>query len=510
MSKRAMTIWTFIVTSVAVFMVSLDNLVVTTALPVIKRDLGAGLSGLEWTVNAYTLTFAALLLTGAALGDRFGRKRMFLVGLVIFTLGSAAAAVAPSIDALIAARALQGVGGAIVTPLTPTILSAAVPPARRGLALGIWSGTAGLAVALGPVIGGAIVDGFSWQFIFWVNVPIGLALLPVAYFRLTETKGPNRSLDLPGLALVSTGLFGIVWGLVRGNAHGWTSLGVLLPMIAGGILVAAFVPWELRTREPMVPMSFFRRRAFSAANLTSVFMSFGMFGSIFLLAQFFQIVQGYSPLQAGLRTLPWTAMPMFVAPIAGILSDRIGSRPLLIAGMALMASALGWLAIVSSPTVAYLHLVPAFVMAGVGMSLYFAPVANLVLSSVRRSEEGKASGVNNTMREVGGVFGVAVLASVFAAAGSYLTPVSFVNGLTAALWVGAAAVGVATIAAVAIPPKQDVVDSVSYLLPDGDGGADARSAEGWTGETRPGQPRPGEPALVPARIDHDRRGEMAG
>jgi EmrB/QacA subfamily drug resistance transporter len=481
MSKRAITIWTFVVASVAVFMVSLDNLVVTTALPVIKRDLGASLSGLEWTVNAYTLTFAVLLLTGAALGDRFGRKRMFLVGLTIFTVGSALAAVAPSIDALIAARALQGVGGAVVTPLTLTILSAAVPPARRGLALGIWSGTAGLAVALGPVVGGAVVEGLSWQWIFWLNVPIGIALLPVAFFRLTESKGPNRSLDLPGLGLASAGLFGIVWGLVRGNEHGWTSLGVAGPIIAGAVLVAAFVAWELRAREPMVPMRFFRRRAFSAANLTSLLMSFGMFGSVFLLAQFFQIVQGYSPLQAGIRTLPWTAMPIFIAPIAGILSDRIGSRPLLISGMALMSGALAWMALVTSPAVPYGDLVPAFVMAGVGMSLYFAPVANLVLSSVRRSEEGKASGVNNTVREVGGVFGVAVLASVFSAVGGYATPVSFVDGLTAALWVGAAAVGVATFAAIAIPPRQDVVpDSVSYL-PDGD------ELSG----------RYGEPALVP-------------
>jgi len=488
MSKRAMTIWTFVVTGVAVFMVSLDNLVVTTALPVIKNDLGASLSGLEWTVNAYTLTFAVLLLTGAALGDRFGRKRMFLVGLAIFTAASAFAAVAPSIEALIAARALQGVGGAIVTPLTLTILSAAVPPARRGLALGIWSGTAGLAVALGPVIGGAVVEGFSWQWIFWLNVPIGLALLPVAFFRLSETRGANRSLDLPGLTLVSAGLFGIVWGLVRGNEHGWTSAGVLVPMIAGALLVAAFVAWELRARAPMVPMRFFRRRAFSAANLTSLFMSFGMFGSIFLLAQFFQIVQGYSPLQAGLRTLPWTAMPILVAPIAGILSDRIGSRPLLIAGMALMSGALAWLAAISSVTVPYADLVPAFVMAGVGMSLYFAPVANLVLSSVRRDEEGKASGINNTVREVGGVFGVAVLASVFSAVGGYLTPFAFVDGLSAALWVGAAAVGIATFAAIAIPPRQDVVpDSVSYLPTGDEVGA-----------------RFGEPALVPARSEDER------
>ena len=262
---------------------------------------------------------------------------------------------------------------------------------------------------------------------------------------------------------MSAGLFGIVWGLVRGNEHGWTSLGVAGPIIAGIVLVVGFVLWERRAREPMVPLRFFRSRAFSAANLTSLLMSFGMFGSIFLLAQFFQIVQGYSPLQAGLRTLPWTAMPIFVAPIAGILSDRIGSRPLLIAGMALMAGALGWIAVVTSPTVPYLELIPAFVMAGVGMSLYFAPVANLVLSAVRRSEEGKASGVNNTVREVGGVFGVAVLASVFSAVGSYASPIAFVDGMTAALWVGAVAVGASVFAAIAIPAKQDVVPSVSYL-----------------------------------------------
>ncbi len=470
MSAKAMTFWTFVVTSVAIFMVSLDNLVVTTALPVIKHDLGASLQGLEWTVNAYTLTFAVLLLTGAALGDRFGRKRMFLAGLALFTLGSAAAALAPSIDWLVAARALQGVGGAVVTPLTLTILSAAVPPARRGMALGIWGGVSGLAVALGPVVGGAIVDGLSWQWIFWLNVPIGIALLPVAALRLTESRGPNRSLDLPGLGLASVGLFGIVWGLVRGNEHGWTSFGVAGPIAAGIVLLGAFVLWERRTAEPMVPLRFFRNRAFSAANATSLLMSFGMFGSIFLLAQFFQVVQGYTPLQAGLRTLPWTAMPIVVAPIAGMLSDRIGARPLVVSGMALMAGGLAWMAAITSPTVAYIDLVPAFVMAGAGMSLYFAPVANLVLSTVRRSEEGKASGVNNTVREVGGVFGVAALASVFSAVGGYLSPQSFVSGMTAAVWVGAVAVALAGVAAVAVPPKQDVVaDSVSLLeLGEGD------------------------------------------
>ena len=284
-------------------------------------------------------------------------------------------------------------------------------------------------------------------------MPIGIALLPVAWRRLTESTGPNRSLDLPGLGLASVGLLGIVWGLVRGNEHGWTSLGVAGPIAAGIVLVGAFVLWELRTREPMVPMRFFRKRAFSAANVTSLLMSFGMFGAIFLLAQYFQVVQGYSPLQAGLRTLPWTAMLIFVAPICGIMSDRIGTRPLLVAGMALMAAGLTWIAVVTTPMVAYERLIPAFVMAGVGMSLYFAPVANLVLSTVRRREEGKASGVNNTVREV--------------------------DGMTAALWVGAAAVAVAGLAAVAIPSRQDVVPDSASLLerPDGGDGVEACEPE---------------------------------
>ena len=317
MSRRTSTIWTFAITSVALFMTTLDNLVVTTALPVIHRDLHASLSGLEWTVNAYTLTFAVFLITGAALGDRFGRRRMFVIGLAIFTAGSAAAALAPSIEALIVARAVQGFGGAIVLPLTLTILSAAVPAEKRGLALGAWGGISGLAVAIGPLVGGAVVQGISWQWIFWLNVPIGLVLIPLAALRLQESRGPNDALDLPGVGLASAGLFGIVWGLVRGNSVGWGSPEIVFALLAGVAVLALFVLWELRADEPMLPLRFFRNRTFTAANVASLLMFFGMFGSIFLLAQFFQTVQGYSPLQAGLRILPWTAMPIFVAPIAG-------------------------------------------------------------------------------------------------------------------------------------------------------------------------------------------------
>jgi EmrB/QacA subfamily drug resistance transporter len=448
------TFWTFVITSIALVMVTLDNLVVTTAIPVIRKDLHATLQGLEWTVNAYTLTFAVLLLTGAALGDRFGRRRMFVIGLGIFTAASAFAAVAPSIEALNAARALQGVGGAIVMPLTLTILSAAVPAERRGLALGAWGGIGGLAIALGPLVGGAVVQGISWHWIFWLNVPIGIVLIPLAWRRLDESRGANAALDLRGLVLVSAGLLGIVWGLVRGNSVGWASSEVVGAMVGGAVFVVLFVLWELRTEAPMLPMRFFRNRTFAQANVSSFFMFFGMFGSIFLLAQFFQTVQGYSPFQAGLRILPWTAMPIFVAPIAGALSDRIPGPRIMGAGLALQAIGLGWIAAVSTPTVPYADLVGPFVLSGIGMGLFFAPVANVVLGSVRRQEEGQASGANNAIRELGGVFGVAVLASIFATYGGYGTGTSFVNGLTPAVWIGAAFVGVGALVALTIPVRR--------------------------------------------------------
>jgi EmrB/QacA subfamily drug resistance transporter len=451
MTTRHPTAWTFAITSAALFMASLDNLVVTTALPSIREHLHTSLEGLQWTVNAYTLTFAVLLLTGATLGERYGRRRLFTIGLALFTAGSAAAALAPSIGALVTARAVQGVGAAIVIPLTLTLLSAAVSPQRRGLALGAWGAVGGLAIAIGPLVGGAVVEGASWQWIFWLNVPIGVALLPIARLRLTESRGSSTSLDLPGLVLASVGLLGIVLGVVRGNDHGWTSVTVLPPLVIGALLVAAFIGWELRARQPMLPLYLFRSRGFAVTNLASLLMFFGMFGSIFLLAQFLQVVQHYSPLQAGLRTLPWTAMPVFIAPVAGALSDRIGGRALLATGLGLQAIGLGWLATVASPTVPYLTLVPAFVVSGVGMSLFFAPVANVVLSSVRRDQEGIASGANNAIRELGGVFGIAVLGAVFSAHGSYASGTAFVSGLAPAVWVGAAAVAVAAAAALFLP-----------------------------------------------------------
>ncbi|MCW2546540.1 MAG: drug resistance transporter, EmrB/QacA subfamily, partial [Mycobacterium sp.] len=452
--KMTSAVATIAVTSAAAFMVALDNLVVTTALPSIREHLHSGIEGLEWTVNAYTLTFAVLLLPAAALGDRLGRRRVFLAGLALFTLASAAAALSTGTGMLIVARALQGIGGAAVMPLSLTLLQASVPAHRRGAALGVWGAASGLAVALGPMLGGAVTDGFSWQYIFWLNVPIGLLLLPFARRVLVEQRGPSTHLDLPGLLLVSGGLFGIVFGIVSGNGHGWTSTRVIASFVAGAILLAGFVYRESHAAAPKLPLKLFRRRAFTSVNIAALLMSFGMFGSVFLLSQFLQTAMGYSPLSAGLRTLPWTAMPVLVAPIAGPLSDRIGGKPLLAAGLFLQTIGLAWLALLIGTHVSYGSMIPAFIVSGIGMGLFFVPVATVVFGSVSEAAAGVASGANNSFRELGGTMGVAVLASVFSAAGGYASPQTFVDGVRPALYVGAAVLAVGTLAALVIPGKR--------------------------------------------------------
>ncbi|MFF3321301.1 DHA2 family efflux MFS transporter permease subunit [Streptomyces sp. NPDC002889] len=443
--------WALVITSVAGFMAALDNLVVTTALPSIREDLGGALEELEWTVSAYTLTFAVLLMLGAALGDRFGRRRLFIVGLTVFTGASAAAALASGIDALIAARAVQGVGAAIMMPLTLTLLTAAVPAARRGAALGIFSAVGGLAVASGPLIGGTLTEHISWQWIFWLNVPIGLVLLPLARLRLDESYAPNARLDIPGTLLVSAGLFGIVYALVNGQADGWSSTPILGGLIAGTVLLITFVWHGSTAKNPMLPMRLFRHRAFFGINVASLLMFLGMFGSIFLLSQFLQGVAGYSPTEAGLRMLPWTGMPLIVAPIAGYLSDRIGGRPVVATGLALQAVGLGLFALVLEPGVSYATQLPGLILSGIGMALYFAPAASVVMSSVRPAEQGIASGANNALREVGGALGIAVLGAVFAARGGYESADAFTDGTVPALWIGAAVVAVAALTALLIP-----------------------------------------------------------
>jgi EmrB/QacA subfamily drug resistance transporter len=443
--------WTLAIVSIGLFMVVLDNLVVNVALPSIHRDLGASIQALEWTVNAYVLAYAVLLLTGAALGDRFGRRRMFIAGIVLFTLSSAASAVAPSIDLLIAARALQGIGAAIVTPLTLTLLADAFPPERRGVALGVWSGISGIAVALGPLVGGAVIQLSSWHWIFWINVPIGIALVPLAARRLAESHGASQRLDLRGLALASTGLFGIVYGLVRSQSQGWTSPEIVVALSAGALLVVAFIAYELRARDPMLPMRFFAKRSFAVTNAVSLAMYFGMFGSIFFLSQFLQNVLGNTPLQAGVKLLAWTGATMVVAPLAGFFSERYGSRVFMAAGLALQAIALGWLAALASVDQTFASMIGPFVLAGSGMALVFAPAANAVLSSVHTDEAGQVSGAANAIRELGGVLGIAVLATVFSSHGSYASPQAFVNGLVPAMWVGVAVLAAGSLIAAALP-----------------------------------------------------------
>jgi EmrB/QacA subfamily drug resistance transporter len=444
-------VWTLMIVSFGLFMVVLDNLVVNVALPSIRRDFGASVQSLEWVVSAYVLAYAVLLLTGAALGDRFGRKRMFIVGITVFTAASATAALAPTTTILIAARVMQGVGAAIVTPLTLTLIAQAFAPEQRGLALGVWSGVSGIAVALGPLVGGAMTELGTWHWIFWINVPVGIALVPLALARLEESRGPNSGLDLPGVGFGSAGLFGIVFGLVKAQTLGWGASVVVVSLIAGVALMVAFVLHELRTREPMLPLGFFADRGFAVTNVVSVAMYFGMFGSIFFMTQYMQNVLGNSPLEAGVKLLTWTGAAMVVSPLAGIFSERFGSRVFMVAGLSLQAIALGWLASELSVHQSYVSMIAPFVLAGSGMSLVFAPSANAILSAVRVEEAGQASGATNALRELGGVLGITVLATVFTGHGNYVSPQGFINGLSPAMWVGVAVLAGGALLAAALP-----------------------------------------------------------
>jgi len=430
--------WVLALTSVASLMVALDALVVTTALSTIRTDLGASVASLEWTVNAYNLTFAVLLMTAAALGDRFGRRRLMTVGLGIFVAASAACAVSPSADFLIAARAVQGAGAALVTPLALALLSAAFPPERRAMAMGIFASVTGIAVLGGPMLGGAIAQGIDWRFIFWLNVPIGIVMIPLVLRRTPESLGPRSGVDVPGVVLVAGASLGIVWGLVRGNSAGWASAEVLIAFVLGALMLLGFVARELRADAPMLPMRLFRSRSFSAGNTATFFMTAALFGTVFFMAQFLQVVSGYGPFGAGLRLLPWTGTLFFVAPIAGSLAGRIGEKPLILAGLALQAAGMGLIALVASPTVPYGELIAPLMMAGCGISLALPATQNLVISAVEQDAIGKASGTYNMLRQLGGVFGTAIAVAVFAHAGGYGSPQAFSDGFVPALGVAAA------------------------------------------------------------------------
>jgi EmrB/QacA subfamily drug resistance transporter len=438
-------------TGLPMFMATLDNLVMTNALPAIRLDLGASIEELQWFMNAFTLAFASFILMAVALGDRYGRRTVFAIGIALFTLASAAAALATDPTQLIIARAVQGLGGAAIMPLSLSLLAGAVPERRRPLAIGIWGGTSGLAVAVGPLVGGAVVEGWDWNAIFWLNVPIGLVAVPLVLALLPNPFGERARADVLGVVLAGLGVLGLVWGIVRGNDAGWDSGEVLAGLIGGTVLLALFVLWQRRTRAPLLPLRLFRDRSFTIANVVGLGFSFGMFGSVFILIQFLQIVQGYSPLEAGVLTMPWTLAPMFVAPLAGAIAPRVGTRLLIVVGLALQATALAWLAITMSATVPYGELVGAFILAGIGMGLVFAPSSTAVLARIVPADTAKASGTNSTIREIGIALGIAVLTAVFTGAGGALTPTGYVDAAIPAVAVGASVVAVTAVAALLLP-----------------------------------------------------------
>jgi EmrB/QacA subfamily drug resistance transporter len=443
-----------VLTSAAQFMGALDALIVSTALGTIKQQLHASIEQLEWTVNAYALTFAVSLMTAAVLGDRFGRRRMFTTGVAVFTAASAAGAAAPGIGWLIAARAVQGTGAALVAANGMALLASAYPPHRRGWALGIFSGAVGLAVLSGPIAGGAITQGLAWQWIFLINVPIGVALIPLALMRVPESRGPAAAVDLPGVALVTAAALGLVWGLVRGNSAGWASPEVAGTLTAGTALVIAFIAWELRAPTPMLPMRLFGSPAFVTGNAISFLLFASNFSTVFFMAQFQQVALGQDPLGAGIRLLPWTAPLFFVGPRAGKLADRIGERPLIVGGLLLQTAGMATIAVIAAPRLAYVSMIAPMVIAATGIAMAMPAVQKAVVGSVSPPDIGKASGTYNTMRWFGAVFGVAILVAVFAATGSYASPHSFTQGFSHALAASAAIALIGAMTGLTLPGKQ--------------------------------------------------------
>lgn len=433
------------------FMATLDNLVMTNALPVLHSELGASVEELQWFVNAYTLAFASTILVASALGDRFGRRTVFLIGIALFSVGSVAAALSSDPTQLITARAIQGFGGAGVLPLSLALLAGGVAPERRPLAIGIWGGVSGLGVAVGPLVGGAVIEGWNWQGIFWLNIPVAIIAIPLALFALNNDFGAKARIDLVGAVLAAGSVLALVHAIVRGNDDGWTSLGVVGELIAGAALLAAFLLWQRRSAAPIMPLRLFSDRSFSATNVVGFAFSFGTFGAVFILIQYMQVVQGSSPLEAAVQTTPWTLAPMFVAPLAGIFAPRIGTRILMVAGLVLQGAALLWIALIMSETTAYASLVVPFIMAGVGMGLVFAPSATALLATLGVVDHAKASGVNSTVREIGIALGTAVMTAVFVSAGGELRPDMYVDAARPAVLVGAAVLFAASIVGLSLP-----------------------------------------------------------
>jgi EmrB/QacA subfamily drug resistance transporter len=456
--------WVLVLSSVASLMVALDALVVTTALETIRRHLHASLGELEWTVNAYGLSFAVLLVPAAALGDRLGRRRLLAAGLGVFVLSSIACALAPSAGLLIAARAVQGSGAALVAPLSLALISTAFPPERRGWAMGVYGGITGIAVLGGPVIGGAVTQGLAWQWVFWINLPIGLAAIPLVLTRIPESYGPRARPDTPGLVLVTAAALGIVWGLVRGNDAGWGSAEVVGTLAAGLTALAAFVWVERRVAEPMLPPRMFAHPGFSAGTAATFLFSAALFSAVFFMAQFQQISLGQGPLDAGLRLLPWTGTLFFVAPVAGAMTNRLGARTLVTLGLGLQAAGMAWIAAIASPGMTYWHTIAPMVIAGAGISMAMPAAQSAVINATASRDLGKASGAFMTMRQLGAVFGLAVAAAVFTGEGSYASPLAFVHGFVPALTVSAVLSALGALVAALLPrhtPQMEVSVDVS-------------------------------------------------
>jgi EmrB/QacA subfamily drug resistance transporter len=425
--------WVLGLTSTAYFMVIIDAVVVITALPRMQRDLKVSLSSLQWTLNAYGIAFAAGIITAAALGDRFGRRRIFNLGLALFTIASAASALAPDASALIAARTVQGLGAAMVLPLSLTILTTAFPPERRAMIVGVYGGLAGLAVASGPLIGGGITEGIDWHWIFWINVPIGVVALALCFRLLPESYGARERLDLAGVALVTGGVVALVWALVRANQAGWASAEIVSTLAAGTLLLLVFAAWESRHAEPMVPLRLFRNRTFAAGNATTFLMSGAIFAGAYFVTQEFQFARGYSPVSAGLRLLPFFATPMFISPLAGAIAGKTGLRPVMVLGLALQAAGFTWVCVRGGLGTSWIELTFALLVAGIGISMALPTVPTAVLGAVQPHEMGKASGINYMTQQLGQVFAIAIGTSVFAAYGHLGTPASVTGGFKPAL-----------------------------------------------------------------------------
>ncbi|WP_101790135.1 DHA2 family efflux MFS transporter permease subunit [Nonomuraea indica] len=450
-SKQA---WGLGLASLASFMMALDSLVVTTALSTIRQDLSASVEALEWVVTAYNLTLAVLLPTGAAWGDRYGRRRVFAAGLAVFTVASVACALSTGIGALIVSRALQGVGAAMVLPLSLTLVSALFPPQQRGRAMGLYLGVTGLATFSGPFVGGVIAEGLAWQWVFWLNLPIGVVAIVLTMLRVEESRGPDRRFDLGGVVLVTLGAFGVVWALVRGNAAGWASGEVLAALVLGVALVVAFVLWERRAEAPMLPMRFFRARAFATANPANFLLFASLYGTMFFLAQYFQTVHGDGPLVAGLRLMPWTATLMVCAPIAGRLADKVGERTFVVGGLLLQTLGMGWIALVAGTGAGYLELLPALIVGSAGLTMAMPAAQKAVVGAVRPHEMGQASGAFMTLRIFGGVFGVAVAVAVFSGAGGYASPEEFGAGFAAGMGAVTALAFIGMLVALGMPGRR--------------------------------------------------------